>query len=163
MPCLACSKSERGHNAQGIAGVGALLVLAFTRYGGANLRGNLEDLAAPLIGFVGSCYDWAREKVSGEYPLRGWCCGDWAHVAAAAGAGLERQHVVPAPAVCEMCWGFQDVGQGHGKWEIVAAMAGSRTRGQALSLIHAEFKGCAAALSRLIQCLVCLQCRACVG
>ena len=106
MPCLACSRSERGHTAQGIAGVGALLVVAFTRYGGANLRGNLEDLAAPVIGFVGSCYDWAREKVSGEYPMRGWSCGEWAHGAAAVGAGLERQYVVPAPACLSEVLGF---------------------------------------------------------
>ena len=40
-------------------------MMVFARYGGEGLRSRFEDVAAPVFGFVGSCYDWAREKISG--------------------------------------------------------------------------------------------------
>ena len=40
-------------------------VAYFTMYAGDSMRDRFEDLAAPVFGFVGGCYDWAREKVSG--------------------------------------------------------------------------------------------------
>lgn len=50
---------------QGLAAVVGGAVVLFARYGGEGLRSRLEDVAAPAFGFVGSCYDWAREKLSG--------------------------------------------------------------------------------------------------
>ena len=50
---------------QALAAVVAGAAVVVGRYGTEGLRSRLEDVAAPAFGFLGSCYNWARERVSG--------------------------------------------------------------------------------------------------
>ena len=68
LTCRKCGSAHARLRLQAVAAAAGGGFVLFARYGGEGLRSRLEDIVAPAFGFVGSCYEWARERLTGDDP-----------------------------------------------------------------------------------------------